>query len=687
MKLKMYRNIGIFAHIDAGKTTTTERILFYSGKNYKIGEVHEGTTVMDWMPQEQERGITITSACTTILWKRFNKMYKLNIIDTPGHVDFTVEVERSMRVLDGACIIICGVGGIQSQTETIWRQMEKFNIPRIFFINKMDRSGVNYDKIINDITILLQTKIVKLSIPIFKNDKFLGIIDLINMKEIYFEGKFGKDLIIKPISKKRLNIAILERKNLIETIISPYEDKLDKYFDNKLDYKDILSSLRDQTLKCNIFPVTCGSAFKNKGIQYLLDSIIDYLPSPKDKKGEICKLNNKKIFLNFSKKDVFVALLFKIVNDPFVGYVSFLRIFSGLIKKGDYIINYRNNFKLKVSRILQIHADKRIDIENCKAGDIVAIPGIRDAFTGDTICKLSDNKKIFLEKIDFPSPVISISIIPKDKTEQEKLYIASKKISQEDPSLFIKTDKNNGNIIVSGMGELHLEIFLERLEKENNLSIKTTPPSVSYKETIEKNCLKIEGKYIRQSGGRGQYGHVVLGLKPRRLDKGISFVNKIKYGVIPKEYIPYIKKGIIDSCKRGVILGFPVVAVEVTLYDGSFHEVDSNENAFKIASSIAFQDGIRISKPYLLEPIMEVVIETPKKYLGNIVGNLNSRRGIVYSNINKENYSIIKSFIPLNEMFKFSTPLRSLSQGRASYTMKFSYYKKLPIDLYEKAKN
>ncbi|WDR79428.1 elongation factor G [Candidatus Vidania fulgoroideae] len=686
MKTKNCRNIGICAHIDAGKTTTTERILYYSGKNYKLGEVHEGKATMDWMSQEKERGITISSACTTINWKYKDVSNKINIIDTPGHVDFTLEVERSMRVLDGICMLFCSVGGVQPQSETIWRQINKYSVPRIFFINKMDRIGANFNYVLKQINKTLNGNAIKIQLPIYKKEIFKGVIDLINMKEIYFCGINGEQIIIKNINKKRVKIANKERKNMIETLVTESSDYfLNKYLENKITKKDINNIIKNKTIACKISPVLCGSAFKNKGIQCLLDAVIKYLPYPNKKNKKIkCFYNKKKKYINLSKEEKFSSLVFKIINDQFLGQLLFLRIYSGNIKIGSLIKNSRNKNKFKIGRILQIHADKKKDIEKAKAGDIIALTGIKDVITGDTFIT-STEKNFYLEKIYFPEPVISVSISPVNKSEQERLMLVIKKLTQEDPSIKIKLDEENGDIIISGMGELHIEVFIDRISRENKINIKSSKPRVAYRETIENKCKK-EGKYIRQSGGRGQYGHVILKIKPLKRGEGIKFIDKIKCGVIPKEYIPSIKKSIYETCNRGTLFGYPIIDIEVSLLDGSFHEVDSSENAFKIASSIALKEAIKGSNPYVLEPIMEVVIETPEKYVGNIIGNISSKRGIIISNKNLLNYCIIKSYIPLNEMFDFSTPLRSLSQGRASYSMKFYIYKKFPNIYYEKIK-
>ncbi|MGX7582879.1 elongation factor G [Candidatus Vidania fulgoroideorum] len=686
MNIKNIRNIGICAHIDAGKTTLTERILFYSGKNYKIGEVHDGKATMDFMKQEQERGITISSACTTVFWKGICGIlnnHKVNIIDTPGHVDFTVEVERSMRVLDGVCMLFCGVAGVQPQTENIYRQISKYKVPRIAFINKLDRNGSNFELVVKDIEKKLNCYVIKLNLPIFKNKKFCGILDLIDMKEIYFTKKNGEKVIIKEISNDLKKKAKDERKNLIEKLSMVNEDFMEKYLSNSnLKKTEIINFLRKEVVKCNITPLLCGSAFKNIGVQCLMDYIIHLLPSPKDKKI-IGFVKNKKTIIKSSKNEYFSSIVFKITNDIFLGQIVFIRIYSGKVSLGDFLINYRNKEKVRIGRILQINADKKIDIKYAKSGDIVAITGFKKINTGDTLCKKNENINILLENISFPEPVISTSLIPLDKSEQEKLIEISNKLSKEDPSIRISTDKINGNIIVSGMGELHLEIFKDRIIREYGVNIESSLPSVSYKERILKKC-KSEGKFIRQSGGRGQYGHVIIKLYPRKLGKGYKFINKIKGGVIPNEYISSINKGISESCYKGGKYGYPIVDLKVILLDGSFHEVDSNENAFKIAGAIALKEAINKIGTSIIEPIMYVNIETPKIYIGNIIGNLVSKRGNIILSEENINFSTIKALVPLNEMFNFSTTLRSVSQGRSNYFMKFSNYKKLPLNLYDK---
>ncbi|MGX7576557.1 elongation factor G [Candidatus Vidania fulgoroideorum] len=679
------RNIGICAHIDAGKTTTTERILYYTGVNYKIGEVHEGEATMDWMDQEKERGITISSACTTVYWK--NK--QINIIDTPGHVDFTLEVERSMRVLDGVCMLFCAVGGVQPQSETIWRQIEKYSIPRIAFVNKMDRVGANFKEVIKQISKKLKCKVIKLQLPIVKKNKFIGIIDLIKMNKVYFKGKKGEIVIKKSISNDNTKIK-KERQKMIEEIISDSDKLLEKYFSNNLSESDIIEEIKKKTLKCKIMPILCGSAFKNKGVQSLLDSIVKYLPSPKEKNKKIyCfyekNKNTIKKKIEPSKKEIFSSIVFKIINDPFIGQLSFFRIYSGEIKIGEFIENYRTKKRDKVGRILKIHANKKKDIKKSKCGDIIAIPSIKNIITGDTYYKTSEGKNFYLEKINLPTPVISVSLKPKNKSEQEKLIFTIKKLSNEDPSIVMGIDKENGDVIISGMGELHIDVFIERMLREYGLNVKHSSPRVAYRETI-KNPSKEEGKYIRQSGGRGQYGHVILKVEPVKRGKGILFKDKIKGGAIPKEYIPAIKKSIYETCNSGVLLGYPIIDILITIIDGSYHEVDSNENAFKIAASIALKAAIEKSNPYILEPIMEVNIETPKKYMGEIIGNLFSKRGEIIDNKECKRITIIKSLVPLKEMFNFSTPLRSISQGRATYTMTFLKYKKLPDNIIDSLK-
>ncbi|XAO72570.1 MAG: elongation factor G [Candidatus Vidania fulgoroideorum] len=682
---KLIRNIGICAHIDAGKTTLTERILYFTGKKHKIGEVHDGEATMDWMDQEQERGITINSAATTVIWKGINNKlknkYKINIIDTPGHVDFTAEVERSMRILDGACIVFCSVGGVQAQSETVWMQMNKYKIPRIAFINKMDREGANFKKVCKQIKKKFNIETINICYPIYKNNKFIGIIDIIKLKKYIFSDNIEKNLNIEKINKKYKNYKFYKkRKKLIEKISNYDNIILEKYINKTIKNKDIIKAIRKQTIKRKIVPIILGSAFKNKGIQILLDSIINFLPYPNNKKNKIYKKIKKK----YKNCKLFSCIVFKTVNDQFSGKISYIRVYSGEINIGDFIYNTRNFEKSKISRIIQIHANYKTELKKISKGDIAAIIGIKNVTTGDTLC----NKKINLKykRINFPKPVISLSISANKISEQEKLLYCIKKLSSEDPTINISND-DEGKIIVSGMGELHLEVFLERIKRENKIIFNISNPKVSYKETITKISKNIEGKYIKQSGGKGQYGHVVLNVYPRKIGKGYKFINSIKGGTIPKEYIKPINKSIKENLKLGTLLGYEIVDIKVELTYGSFHEVDSNENAFKIAASIAFRKAIKKSIPILLEPIMKVEIKTPKEYIGEIISDISSKRGNIKKNINKGNIYIIKANIPLSELFNYSTNIRSKTKGRASYNMKFNYYKKVPETIINKILN
>ncbi len=693
-----YRNIGISAHIDAGKTTLTERILFYTGVNYKLGEVHYGTATMDWMEQEQERGITITSASTTAFWsgmfKQFKLPYRINIIDTPGHVDFTIEVERSMRVLDGAIMVYCSVGGVQPQSETVWRQVNKYNVPRIAFINKMDRIGANFFNVIDQLNKKFKIFVLPIQIPIGSENNFLGIVDLVNFKLIFWKNDdLGINFDIKNISKndKIYNLAYLWRQKLIEFVADKSELLMNKYFNNiDLDEYEIKSVLRNEVLKNNVLLVTCGSAFKNKGIQCLLDSIIDYLPSPNDI-GNVIGLNiknNSNIKREINDNEYFSALAFKVVNDIFVGNLTFLRIYSGSIKSGDVILNSNKNKRERVGRIVQMHANKKEEIKEVFAGDIAAAIGLKDVTTGDTLCDI--NNPIILEKIDFPNPVISISLEPKTKNDQEKLSIALSKLSKEDPSFKSLFNSESNQTIISGMGELHLDIIVDRMKREFNVNCNKGKPEVAYRETILNSIKNIEGKYIRQTGGRGQYGHVVIDLFPLlkseyKLSKnGYLFINDIKGGVIPNEYISSIDKGIYEQLKSGPLAGYPVTNIKVRLFFGSYHDVDSSEIAFKMAASIAFKEAFLKSNPILLEPIMKVEIETPEEYIGDIIGDLNRRRGIIEEIYDINLGKLIKSYIPLSEMFGYATDLRSYTQGRALYSMEFYKYSISPSHICKK---
>ncbi|WP_339045085.1 elongation factor G [Candidatus Zinderia endosymbiont of Aphrophora alni] len=691
--IKNYRNIGISAHIDAGKTTITERILYFTGVNHKIGEVHDGAATMDWMIQEQERGITITSAATTCFWDGMRKNFvkhHINIIDTPGHVDFTIEVERSMRILDGMCMVYCAVGGVQSQSETVWRQANKYKVPRLAFVNKMDRIGANFFKVYDQIRLRLKGNPIPIQIPIEINGVFLGVIDLIKMVAIFWDDSSnGMKFVFKDIPKNFFDIARKWRTFMIEMLVEFSEELMIKYLEfDDLNEKDIKFILRKLTIEAKVTPMICGTAIKNKGIQPMLDAIIEYLPSPIDIpsiKG--LDENNKEEFRKSSDDEKFSSLAFKIMNDLFVGQLIFLRVYSGIIRTGDFIYNPLKKKKERLGRILQMHANKREEIKIIRTGDIAAAVGLKNVTTGDTLCDL--NSIIILERIIFPEPVISQAVEPKTKIDQEKMGLALYRLSQEDPSFYIKNDNETGQTIISGMGELHLEIIIDRMKREFKVEANVGTPQVAYRETIKKICKSIEGKFIKQSGGRGQYGHVFLKLEPQKPGLGFKFINAIKGGTIPKEFIPSVEKGIIDSLNFGVLAGYPVVDVKVTLFFGSFHEVDSNENAFRIAASKAFKEGCRRSNPTILEPIMFVSIETPEEYAGSIIGDLSSRRGIITDmseliNISGKN---IFANVPLSEMFGYSTSIRSLSQGRATYSMKFNKYSEAPKNIIEKIIN
>ncbi|HFL8819381.1 MAG TPA: elongation factor G [Candidatus Azoamicus sp. OHIO2] len=676
VELNNYRNIGIIAHIDAGKTTITERILFYTGLSHKIGEVHEGAATMDWMEQEQERGITITSAATTCFWAVNNAMYRINIIDTPGHVDFTIEVERSLRVLDGAIGVFCGVGGVQPQSETVWRQANKYKVPRIAFINKMDRPGANFHSVLTAIQTRFKITVIPIQLPYYKNDEFLGIIDLINNKLILWTNEnYGTNFTLNDIPENEM-VTVTKNKNiLLESIAETSDDLMEEFLNTStISTSKIIAALRLGTIKNELIIVLCGAAFKNKGIQPLLDSIVTYLPSPADiihDKG--IPITNTKSLEN----DPFIALAFKIVSDAFVGTLTYIRIYTGTIRPGDSIYNSTKEQKERISRLLLMHANLREEIKIAKAGDIAAIVGLKDTTTGDTLCSINCN--IILEKIIFPEPVISIAIEPNTKNDQEKMGVALKKLSTEDPSLKLSVDKETSQTLISGMGELHLEIIVDRLKREYGVNTKTGSPRVAYRETITKTIEK-EGKYIKQSGGRGQYGHVVLKIEPLKHGEGIIFENKIVGGSIPREYIPAVKKGVIEKAHTGVLAGYPIVDIKITLLDGSFHEVDSSEQAFKNAAAKAFKDAALEANLLLLEPIMLMTIITPHDYLGEIIGDLNKRRGTIQDVTDVLTGKEIKTKIPLSEIFGYSTIIRSITQGRASYNMEFNSY--LPVPEY-----
>ncbi len=673
-----YRNIGIMAHIDAGKTTTTERILFYTGISHKIGEVHDGAAVMDWMEQEQERGITITAAATTCFWSGMEKQFsqhRINIIDTPGHVDFTIEVERSLRVLDGAITVLCSVGGVEPQTETVWRQGNKYNVPRIIFVNKMDRAGADYLRVIEQVKERLGSNPVPVQLNIGAEDEFRGVIDLIRMRAIYWEEEnMGMAFEFADVPAKLLDQAKAMRDDLIEIAAEADETLLEKYLlTGELSEAEIRQGIRGRTLANEIVPVLCGSAFKNKGVQALLDAVIDYMPAPTDV-AAIRGLSNDgetEVERRSSDDEPFAALAFKIATDPFVGSLTFFRVYSGVLKSGDTIFNPRKGKKERIGRILQMHANDREDIKEVRAGDIAAAVGLKDVTTGDSL--VDPKHVVTLERMEFPEPVISVAVEPKTKADQEKLGLALQKLTKEDPSFRVHTDEESGQTIISGMGELHLEVIVERMKREFGVAANVGRPQVAYRETI-RETVKQEGKFVRQSGGRGQYGHVYLRLEPMQAGEGYEFLSEITGGVVPREYIPAVDKGAREQMEAGIIAGYPMVDVRVVLYDGSFHDVDSSEIAFKIASSMAFRQGAEKARPVLLEPMMSVEIVTPDNYMGDINGDLNRRRGVLQSMDASAAGKIIRAEVPLTEMFGYATDLRSMSQGRANFSMEFSRY-------------
>jgi elongation factor G len=681
-----YRNIGISAHIDAGKTTTTERILFYTGVSHKIGEVHDGATVMDWMEQERERGITITSAATTCFWKGMDKNFpehRINIIDTPGHVDFTIEVERSMRVLDGACMVYCAVGGVQPQSETVWRQANKYKVPRLAFVNKMDRQGANFFKVYDQMKSRLKANPVPIQIPIGAEEKFEGVVDLIRMQAIYWDEKSqGMKYEMRPIPEELVETAKEWREKMLESAAEANEELMNKYLESgDLTAEEIKLGLRTRTIASEIVPMMCGSAFKNKGVQAMLDAVIEYMPAPTDIPPVSGELEDGKIGQRRAADDEpFAGLAFKIMTDPYVGQLIFFRVYSGVINSGDTIYNPIKGRKERIGRILQMHANQREELKEVRAGDIAAAVGLREATTGDTLCDPAHI--IMLEKMIFPEPVIHVAVEPKTKVDQEKMGIALNRLAQEDPSFRVHTDEESGQTIISGMGELHLEILVDRMKREFGVEANVGAPQVAYREAIKKS-VQVEGKFIKQSGGRGQYGHVWLKMEPNETGKGYEFVDAIKGGTVPREYIPAVAKGLIETLPNGVLAGFPVVDVKVTLFDGSYHDVDSNENAFKMAASMAFKDGMRQASPVLLEPMMAVEVETPEDFMGNVVGDLSSRRGMIQGMDDLPTGKVIKAEVPLAEMFGYSTTLRSLSQGRATYTMEFKHYTEAPKNVAE----
>ncbi|MEZ0537016.1 elongation factor G [Caldicellulosiruptoraceae bacterium PP1] len=678
--LEKTRNIGIMAHIDAGKTTTTERILFYTGRVHKLGEVHEGTATMDWMEQEQERGITITSAATTAQWRG----HRVNIIDTPGHVDFTVEVERSLRVLDGAVAVFCAKGGVEPQSETVWRQADKYKVPRIAYVNKMDIMGANFYNVIQMMKDRLSANPVALQIPIGKEDTFQGLVDLVTMKAIIYVDDLGKVSQATEIPEDLKDLAEEYRLKLVEAVAESDEELMMKYLEGEeLTEEEIKKGIRKATINLQMTPVLCGSSYKNKGVQPLLDAVVDYLPSPLDieaVKG-FSPDTNDEIERKTSDDEPFCALAFKIMSDPYVGKLTFLRVYSGVLNAGSYVYNSTKNKKERIGRLLQMHANHREDIETVYAGDICAAIGLQNTTTGDTLC--DENNPIILESMEFPEPVIQVAVEPKTKADQEKMGIALQRLSEEDPTFKVSTNHETGQTLIAGMGELHLEIIVDRMKREFKVEVNVGKPQVAYKETIRKP-VKIEGKYIRQSGGRGQYGHVWLEIEPMERGAGYEFVNKIVGGVIPKEYIPSVDAGVQDAMQAGILGGYQVVDVKVTLYDGSYHEVDSSDMAFRIAGSMAFKDGMKKADPVLLEPIMKVEVVVPEEYMGDVMGDINSRRGRIEGMEPRGNAQVIRAFVPLAEMFGYATDLRSRTQGRGTYTMQFDHYDEVPKNIADK---
>ncbi|OCR19521.1 translation elongation factor G [Helicobacter pullorum] len=677
--LNRTRNIGIAAHIDAGKTTTSERILFYTGVSHKIGEVHDGAATMDWMEQEKERGITITSAATTCFWKD----HQINLIDTPGHVDFTIEVERSMRVLDGAVAVFCSVGGVQPQSETVWRQANKYGVPRIVFVNKMDRIGANFYNVESQIANRLKARPVPLVIPIGAEDTFKGVVDLIQMKAIVWNDEsMGAKYDIEEIPADLVEKANEYREKMVEFAAEQDEALMEKYLGGEeLSTEEIKAAIKKGCLAMEIIPMLCGSSFKNKGVQTLLDAVIDYLPAPTevaDIRGVDAKDEEKEISVKSTDDGEFAGLAFKIMTDPFVGQLTFVRVYRGSLESGSYVLNSTKGKKERVGRLLKMHSNKREDIKEVYAGEICAFVGLKETLTGDTLC--SEKEPVILERMEFPDPVISIAVEPKTKADQEKMALALAKLAEEDPSFRVHTDEESGQTIISGMGELHLEIIVDRLKREFKVEAEVGQPQVAFRETIRQS-VEQECKYAKQSGGRGQYGHVFIRLEPQEPGKGYEFVNNISGGVIPKEYIPAVDKGIQEAMQNGVLAGYPVVDFKVTLYDGSYHDVDSSEMAFKIAGSMAFKDACRKAGAVLLEPMMKVEVEVPEEYMGDVIGDLNRRRGQINSMDDRMGLKIVNAFVPLAEMFGYSTDLRSATQGRGTYTMEFDHYGEVPSNI------
>jgi elongation factor G len=686
--IERYRNVGIMAHIDAGKTTTTERVLFYTGVSHKMGEVHEGTATMDWMEQEQERGITITSAATTCFWSGMAQQFpehRVNIIDTPGHVDFTIEVERSLRVLDGACAVFCAVGGVEPQSETVWRQANKYGVPRLAFVNKMDRIGADFLRVVKQVKDRLGATPVPLQLPIGAEEHFKGVVDLVKMKAIFWdEESKGTRFEEKEIPEDMADLCQEWRERLVEAAAEANEELMEKYLEGEeLTDTEIRAALRARTLKSEITPMLCGSAFKNKGVQAMLDAIIEYLPSPVDVpaiKGILDDAAGSEGERGADDNQPFAALAFKIATDPFVGTLTFFRVYSGVLSSGDTVYNPVKGRKERIGRVLQMHANNRHEIKEVRAGDIAAAVGLKDVTTGDTLCDLND--VITLERMEFPDPVISVAVEPKTKGDQEKMGIALSKLAQEDPSFRVRTDEESGQTIISGMGELHLEIIVDRMKREFKVECNVGAPQVAYRETARK-AVEQEGKFVRQSGGRGQYGHVWLKLEPQEPGAGYQFVNGIVGGVVPKEYIPAVDKGIQEAMHSGVLAGFPVVDIKITLFDGSYHEVDSSEMAFKIAGSMGFKEAMRKASPVLLEPIMKVEVVTPEDYMGDVMGDINSRRGMIQGMEDSPSGKIVRAEVPLAAMFGYATDLRGATQGRATYSMEFAKYSETPASIAE----
>ncbi|WP_295501862.1 elongation factor G [Limnohabitans sp. Rim8] len=686
--IERYRNIGISAHIDAGKTTTTERILFYTGVNHKIGEVHDGAATMDWMEQEQERGITITSAATTCFWKGMDGSFedhRINIIDTPGHVDFTIEVERSMRVLDGACMVYCAVGGVQPQSETVWRQANKYKVPRLAFVNKMDRTGANFFKVVEQMKLRLKANPVPIVIPIGAEENFTGVVDLRKMKAIIWdEASQGMKFTFEEIPANLVELAKEWREKMVEAAAEASEELMNKYLEEgDLTEEEITHGLRVRTINSEIQPMLCGTAFKNKGVQRMLDAVLELMPSPLDVKAiKGFDEDEKEITRKADDSEKFAALAFKLMTDPFVGQLTFVRVYSGVLKKGDTVYNAVRGKKERIGRIVQMHANNREEVDEIRAGDIAACVGLKDVTTGETLC--DPNAVITLERMVFPDSVIRQAVEPKTKADQEKMGMALARLAAEDPSFRVQTDEESGQTIIGGQGELHLEIIVDRMKREFGVEANVGKPQVAYRETIRKTVEEAEGKFVRQSGGKGQYGHVVLKVEPQEPGKGFEFVDAIKGGVVPREYIPAVEKGVIEALGQGVLAGYPVVDVKVTLHFGSYHDVDSNEMAFKMAAIFGFKEGCRKAQPVILEPMMAVEVETPEDYAGNVMGDLSSRRGMVQGMDDMMGGGkAIKAEVPLSEMFGYSTTLRSMSQGRATYTMEFKHYAEAPRNVAE----